>query len=453
MASRGQFSTRTGFILAAAGSAVGLGNIWGFPTNAAENGGGAFVLMYFILAFCLAYPVLMAELIIGRHAQANMVTALGSISNSHQSRVIGRLSGMFGIIAASLILSFYSIVAGWMIAYMAEPLINSLGLAETGKWLTEFSTTRNIVFCAIFMAVTTLLISLGVEKGIERWSTRLMPTLLILLLGLIAYVLLQDGATEGLKLYLMPDFSQITKPTLILSALGQAFFSLSLGVGTMLIYGSYMQKNENLPKTGAIVTLVDTSIAFLAGLLILPAMFVAKRNGIDIQDADGSLIAGPDLIFQVLPSLFESMGEIGLLISFMFFSLMVIAALTSSISMLEVPVAFTIEKTGYGRKPVSLAVSLLIFVISLVIITHFDRLFGLVITLTTEYMQPLLGLMLCIFAGWVWHRDKLLSELKQGHENIENSLFWKIWPGYVRFICPLLIIAIFAQPLFGAATG
>ncbi len=448
MASRGQFSSRTGFILAAAGSAVGLGNIWGFPTNAAENGGGAFVLMYFILAFCLAYPVLMAELIIGRHAQANMVTALGSLSNSRFSKTIGHLSGIFGVIAASLILSFYSIVAGWMIAYMIEPLLSSLGLTETANWLITSGTTRNILFCAIFMAVTTLLISLGVEQGIERWSTRLMPTLLAIMLGLIVYVLLQPGAMEGLRLFLVPDFSQITQPTLILSALGQAFFSLSLGVGTMLIYGSYMQKTENLPKTGAIVTLVDTSIAFLAGLLILPAMFVARRNGIDIHSADGSLIAGPDLIFQVLPSLFDSMGEIGLLVGFMFFSLMVIAALTSSISMLEVPVAFTIEKTGFGRKPLSLAVSLIIFLVSLVIITNFDRLFGLVISLTTEYMQPLLGLMLCIFAGWVWHRDKLLSELKQGHETIEQSLFWKIWPSYVRFVCPLLIIAIFAQPLF-----
>ncbi len=449
MASRGQFSTRAGFILAAAGSAVGLGNVWGFPTNAAENGGGAFVLMYFILAFCLAYPALMAELIIGRHAQANMVTALVSISNSPVSRLAGRLSGFAGVVAASLILSFYSIVAGWMIAFMVQPLLSLAGMTAEVKWLTESGVARNIVFCAVFMGMTCLLISAGVEKGIEKWSTRLMPTLLALLIALIFYVLTREGAMEGLQIYLIPDFSQITKPSLVVGAMGQAFFSLSLGVGTMLIYGSYMKKTENLPKMGVIVTLVDSSIAFLAGLLILPAMFVARENGISINNPDGSLIAGPDLIFQVLPSLFGSMGGIGLFIAFAFFALMTIAALTSSISMLEVPVAFTIEKTGRSRKPVSLFTSAVIFLISVMIILNFELLFGMVVTLTTEYAQPLLGLMLCIFAAWVWHRDNLLGELKQGNEQIESGLFWRVWPGYVRFVCPLLIIAIFAQTIFG----
>ena len=443
--SRGQFSTKTGFIFAAAGSAVGLGNIWGFPTNAAENGGGAFVLIYFVLAFFLAYPVLMAELIIGRHAQANMVTALKSIANNPLARFTGHCTGLAGIITAALILSFYSIIAGWMMAFMLEPLLSSAGLQAGADWLIQFGNARNLIFCGLFIGLTCLLISAGVEQGIEKWSTRLMPTLLILLVGLIIYVLSQEGAMAGLKLYLIPDFSQIGKPSLIVSALGQAFFSLSLGVGSMLIYGSYLKKSENLPRMGVVVTLLDLSIAFLAGLLILPALFVAQQQGVTIYNQDGSLIAGPDLIFQALPALFDSMGAVGLLVAFAFFSLMSIAALTSSISMLEAPVAYAIERVKISRKKATLVISGLVFAASATIAIHFDALFGRVVSLTTEYAQPLLGLMLCIFTAWIWRRDQLLSEIRQGDTDIGKGWFWKIWPGYVRYACPLLIASIFIQ--------
>jgi NSS family neurotransmitter:Na+ symporter len=444
---RGQFSSTFTFVLAAAGSAVGLGNIWGFPTNAAENGGAAFLLMYLILAFLLAYPALMAELVIGRHTRANMVAALDSIAVSSSAKQLGRLTGYAGMLTASLILSFYGIVAGWMLGSMAEPVASALGLEALGAWLTEFGTGRNISLTALFMLLTGLIINAGVEQGIEKWSRRLMPSLLILLLALIAYVLTREGAVEGLRHYLVPDFSQMTDPNLLVSALGQAFFSMSLGVGTMLIYGSYIRSDANLPLVGSLVTLTDTGIAFLAGLLILPAMFVAQNLGVVISADDGSLIGGPGLIFQVLPALFDSMGGIGLLVGFTFFVLMSIAAVTSSISLLEVPVSYAVETHKVSRKSATLWLSSAIFAISVVICLNFDIAFDAIISLTTEWAQPLISLLICLFAGWVFYRNAILQEIKQGKPNAEHSLFWTLWPVYVKLICPALIAVIIFQGL------
>ncbi|WP_308366124.1 MULTISPECIES: sodium-dependent transporter [unclassified Microbulbifer] len=446
-APRGQFSSNVGFLMAAAGSAVGLGNIWGFPTKAASNGGAAFVVVYLFMAFLLAYPALMAELTIGRHARRNMVQALRGIARGPVTRFLGGLTGFGGILVASLILSFYAIVAGWMVAHLAAPFATLAGAGGAADWLTGDSALRNLTATAIFSGLTMLIIASGVEKGIERWSTLLMPSLILLLLLLIIYVLAQDGAMEGLEVYLMPDFSHLS-PQLMLSAMGQAFFSLSLGVGTMLIYGSYLSREESLPRLGALVTLIDVGIAFTAGLLILPAMYVAQEAGTQIFSESGELIAGPGLIMQVLPALFETMGTAGLFVAIAFFALMVIAALTSSISMLEVPVAFAIENLGIGRRLATPLVGLAIFAISSLIIFNFDALFGLVVSISTEYGQPILGVALCIFAGWIWRRDQLLAELEKGHENVEQTLFWKVWPWYVRIVCPLLILAAFVQSVF-----
>ena len=444
---RGQFSSRLAFIFAASGSAVGLGNIWGFPTNAAENGGAAFVLMYFVLAFLLAYPALMAELIIGRHTRSNMVSALQSVSNSMSAKLLGRFVGLGGMVTAGLILSFYSIVAGWMLSFMLEPLTAIFGLGDLGAWLTEFSLARNIGFASFFILLTVLIISAGVEQGIEKWSSRLMPSLFVLMVALICYVLTQEGAMAGLKHYLVPDFSQITDPNLIVSAMGQAFFSMSLGVGTMLVYGSYIREDENLPTVGALVTLTDTSVAFLAGLLVLPAMFVAQNLGVSIYAESGNLIAGPDLIFQVLPALFEGMGATGVFVGLAFFVLMSIAAVTSSISMLEVPVSYAVEAHQINRRKATGFIGLLVFAASATICFNFESLFGFVITLTTERAQPLLSLMLCLFAGWIFYRNSILEELKRGSPDVEQGLFWSIWPLYVKLFCPALILLTFAQGL------
>jgi len=446
---RGEFSSRFGFIMAAAGSAVGLGNIWGFPTQAASNGGAAFLLIYLFLAFTLAYPALMAELIIGRHAHANAVNALKLISPTTLTRRIGAGTGIAGLIVASLILSFYAIVAGWMIAYCLAAITDLLGLVELSKWLTDFSLARNLSFMLLFMALTAGIISEGVNQGIERWSSRLMPILLITLVMLVVYVLTLEGAMEGLQAYLVPDFERALSPNLIINALGSAFFSLSLGVGTMLIYGSYINDSENLPVLGGMVTVVDITIAVLAGFLVLPAMYVALNNGVEIFTATGALISEDTLIFTVLPQLFLSMGTAGTLVAFLFFFLMSIAALTSSISILEVPVAYTIEEHGVKRKTAAIVIGACVALVSSVILLEFNTLFGLVITFTTRYSQPLLGFMFCIYAGWVWHRDTLLQELKKGNAEVEYSFFWKIWPWYVRVVCPVIILGIFAQSLFG----
>ena len=445
---RGEFSSRFGFVMAAAGSAVGLGNIWGFPTQAASNGGAAFLLVYLILAFTLAYPALMAELIIGRHAHSNAVNALKLISSGSLARTLGATVGVLGFVVASLILSFYAIVAGWMIAFCLSSITGLLGMSGLSEWLTSFGLWRNLLFMLLFMLLTIGIISAGVREGIERWSERLMPALLLTLFFLVIYVLTLDGAMDGLKVYLLPDFDRALSPKLIIAALGSAFFSLSLGVGTMLIYGSYISDKENLPVVGGMVTLVDILIAVMAGFLVLPAMYVALHNGVEIFTESGALISEDTLIFTVLPELFVTMGTTGIIVSFTFFFLMSIAALTSSISMLEVPVAYAIEEHGLERKLAVFIIGGAIALISTAILLNFETLFGLVITITTRYSQPLLGFMFCIYAGWIWQRNALLQELRKGSPEVSDGLFWKIWPWYVKFVCPVIILGIFTQSLW-----
>jgi len=451
---RGHFTSRFGFLMAAAGSAIGLGNIWSFPTQAASNGGGAFVLVYLILAFLLAYPALMAELIIGRHSNANIVTALSQLGGKNRAvRRSGIFVGYYGVLIAALILSFYSIVAGWMLSRLFQPIAGLLGLESLALWFAQESIARDLLSCLIFSALTVWIVARGVSQGIEAWSTRLMPLLAALLLMLIVYVLFQPGAHTGLRHYLLPDFSRLWNPELMLSAMGQAFFSMSLGVGTMLIYGSYLGKvlakkgpGDALPRLGATLTLLDLSFAFCAGLLIIPAMFVAQHQGIAIYGEQGELLAGPGLVFQVLPALFATMGNAGTWITLTFFALLVIASLTSSISMLECPVAVAVEKAGVERTPAALAIGSLVFIVSTVVILNFSRLFDLVVAFTTEYSQPLLGVALCLFAGWILHRNHRLQTIQQDSHQ-PSGLFWRIWPFYVRFICPTLIILMFIQSL------
>ena len=446
-ANRGEFSSRFGFIMAAAGSAVGLGNIWGFPTQAASNGGAAFLLVYLALAFALAYPALMAELIIGRHAHANAVTALRYISRGPRSYTLGTVTGIAGIVTVSMILSFYAIVAGWMIAHFFGSLFSILGMDSTASWFVDFSFIRNVVFMGLFMILTASIIAEGVHDGIERWSSRLMPVLIVTLFMLVIYVMTLPGAMDGLKVYLLPDFKAALDPNLIVSALGAAFFSLSLGAGTMLIYGSYIPDQGKLPALGGWVTAVDIGIAVTAGFVVIPAMYVALHNGVEIFAADGSLISGDTLIFTVLPALFDTMGVAGVVVSLMFFALMTIAALTSSISMMEVPVSYAIENHGLTRKRAVYLIGTTIACISTLILLDFQALFGMVVGATTRYAQPLLGLLYCLFCAWIWHRDGILQELRKGQPDVEQGLFWAIWPWYIRFVVPVIIFVIFAQSI------
>jgi NSS family neurotransmitter:Na+ symporter len=447
-ASRGEFTSRLGFIMAAAGSAVGLGNIWGFPTQTATNGGAAFVLVYLILAFCLAYPAFMAEILIGRHGQANAVTSLQQISRNTFQKRFAFIVGFGGIVCAALILSFYGILSGWMTSYAVEAGASIVGADAVASWAIGGSLARNIVFCSVFMLLTVIIIRNGVENGIEKWSKRLMPAMIGLLVLLIAYVLTLDGADKGLEAYLNPDFSQVFNADLLISALGQAFFSLSLGTSVMVIYGSYISKKENMVSIGAQVTFIDVSIAFLAGLLVIPAMYVALEQGVEIFADDGTLLAGPTLVFQVLPSLFETMGNLGVFVALAFFVLMSIAALTSSISMLEGPVSYLVERHNIERKTATTWTGIVILAMSFVIIFNLDTMLDFIATLATEYGQPIIAMLCCVFVGWIWQRNGLIAEIKQGNENVENTLFWKIWPWYTKFVCPVAIAAVFIHSLF-----
>ena len=437
------FNSNFGFILAASGSAVGLGNIWGFPTMVANNGGGAYVLMYLVMVLLLAFPVLLTELIIGNYAQSNQVDALHKISGN---RKISNWIGYGSATLAALILSFYAIVGGWMIAYSINYLLKLFGIdfdliidLDSNQKLI-----KNIITCGIFSGVTALIIAKGINKGVELWSKRLMPTLLVILIALIIYVGMQAGAKAGYAHYLIPDFSKIWDSSLMINAMSQAFFSLSLGVGTMLVYGSYIKPNNNIVKLGVSVAVVDVTIAFLAGMLIIPAMFVALNSGIGIMQ-NGQVIGGPGVVLQVLPELFKSLVGIEQIIALAFFILLVLASITSSISMLEVPCSVVSEKFNKSKAVSAYSIASIIFVISIIIITNSEALFDLVIKLTTNFGQPLMGLIFCLIAGWMWQRGELLKTLKQGNPKIENTLFWKVWPIYIRYICPVLILLMIIQ--------
>lgn len=443
--SRGVFHSRLGFLMAAAGSAVGLGNIWGFPTQTASNGGAAFVIAYLVLAFLLAYPAFMAELLIGRYGQANSVKSMQKIATTSKSKTFAFVVAFVGIICASLILSFYGIIAGWMMSYAIEPLLLLIGEKQAAEWVISQSFIRNIIFTAIFMFLTVYIIRKGVEEGIEKWSKMLMPVLLILLILLIFYVITLEGAQVGLQAYLQPDLTQILHPDLIISALGQAFFSLSLGSGVMVIYGSYVSKKENLVTLGAQVTLIDVSIAFLAGLLIIPAMYVAQAQGVVIFNDAGQLISGSSLVFKVLPALFSTMGNAGLFVGFAFFILMSVAALTSSISMLEAPVSYAVESHSIKRETATVWIALGIFIFSIVILLNLSFMLDLVAMIATQYTQPLTAMCFSIFVGWIWKRNHILQEIKRGNPTVENSLFWKVWPWYIKFICPAAIALVFVH--------
>jgi len=345
MAARGEFSSKTAFILAASGSAIGLGNIWGFPIKVASNGGGAF-----------------------------------------ETRPFAYLTAYWGILTATLILSFYAIVAGWMISNGLASVADLVSQDKMAAFFRDSSILRDLIFCIVFYALTILVVMSGVVNGIEKWSTRLMPMLILLIVLLIGYISTLPGAAQGWQVYLTPDFNHLLSTSLLIDALGQAFFSLSLGVGTMMIYGSYISKSENLPKLAAGVALMDICIAFLAGLLVIPAMYVALKNGVSIYDDS--------------------------------------------------------ETHGLSRKKATLTVGTLILFISTVIIFNFSLLFGRVVAFTTEFSEPIVGILFCVFVGWVWQRNSLLNELKQGNPLIEQGLFWKIWPHYVRFVCPIVVLII-----------
>lgn len=433
---RGNWNSKLGFILAAAGSAVGLGNIWRFPTEAASNGGGAFLLIYLVCCFLIGFPVMMAEISMGRNTRKNPVGAFKALGNN----AFYPLIGLWGVLCGVMILSFYTVVAGWTVSYVFEEILFFSGYTEWAAWIADTSNGwLNALFSVVFMGATISIIRGGVSDGIERATKTLMPLLFIILFVLIGYVVSQPGSGEGLTTYLYPDFSEITTE-LIFAAMGQAFFSLSLGMGALITYGSYLSKKENVPQAAALITGLDTLVAFLAGLLIIPAMYMAQAAGISIFDAAGDLIAGPALIFQVLPSLFHELGGFfGIFLGVTFFLLLSVAALTSTISLLEVPVSYAIDEFQVPRKRAALYIGLGILAVSLVV--SFDTsLIGTLDFIFSTIGLPLGGILICLFLGYVWKTQSALAEMDEGNPGFSGSVLGKTWSLFIMIICPLLIL-------------
>ncbi|MEZ8823458.1 sodium-dependent transporter [Vibrio amylolyticus] len=439
---REHFSSRIGFILAAAGAAVGLGNIWGFPTQVASNGGGAFLLVYLLMILVVAFPMLVVELAIGRAGQANPVDSMRSLTSNPLGKTIGAGIGWLGLAVPSAVLAFYSVVGGWLICFLIGAVTDLLGMEAASAWFKGFSVERNLFGTTVFYIFTILIVQGGVKEGIEKWSRRLMPALLVLFLLLFVYIMMQSGAVEGLKHYLVPDFEKLLDRKLILAAMGQGFFSLTIGGCSMLIYGSYLSKKENLPKMAMNVTLVDTGVAFIAGLVVMPAMFVAMQKGVQIYSEEGALLNSDTLVFTVLPLMFDSLGLLGQLFAAVFFLLLTIAALTSSISMLECPVALVGERFNTSRKATSWVLGCVIALASVIIVFNFGSLFGLVAMIATQYLQPFAALLFCLFGGWVWSRQGKIKELEQGCPEFTLGWFGKVWPVYIKFVCPTLVAAV-----------
>lgn len=433
---RGHWNSKVGFILAAAGSAVGLGNIWRFPTEAASNGGGAFLLIYLVCCFLIGFPVMMAEISIGRRTGKNPVGAFRALSSSKFYPVIG----MWGVLCGVMILSFYTVVAGWTVSYVFEEVFFAAGMTDWATWISDTSNGwLNAIFSIAFMTCTISIIRSGVSDGIEKATKTLMPLLFIVLFILIGYVITQPGSGQGLAVYLQPDFSEVT-PRLVFAAMGQAFFSLSLGMGALITYGSYLSRKENIPQAAALVTFTDTLVAFLAGLLIIPAMYLAQAQGINIFDSAGDLIAGPALIFQVLPSLFHDLGGVlGVVFGVSFFMLLSVAALTSTISLLEVPVSYAIDEHKIERKNAALYIGLGILMVSLVI-SFQTSLIGSIDFIFSQIGLPLGGIMICLFLSYVWKTENALDELELGNNNFRNSIIGKTWKVFIMFICPVVIL-------------
>ncbi len=441
---RGEWGSKIGFILAASGSAIGLGNIWRFPYITGENGGAAFVLMYIIFVVIIGLPYMYAELALGRSVQRNPV---GSIEALHPHSP-WKLVGYLGVITGLGILSFYGVIAGWTIGYVykmftANPGGFSAFIAD--PWLVT-------ILFALFILLTAAIVHGGVSGGIERWSKILMPIFFILLAALIIYANTLEGSGRGLSFYLYPDFSKVTGKTL-LAALGQAFFSLSLGMGLMITYGSYVSKKENLVSSAGYIAFFDTLIAVMAGLIIFPALFAMGE----------SPAAGPKLVFVVFPKLFTQMPA-GMLVGGFFFILLSVAALTSTISLLEVPVAFMVDEKKAPRKKIVWVVAGVTFLIGLPSAlsqgaSDFFTQFGWIPERLTSadflsQMSFVFGdlslavgaLLLAVFVGWVWGADKAAEELQLGSTGFAR--FHKLWMFMIRYFIPLVVFIILLN-LFG----
>lgn len=437
------FASGLGFILAAAGSAVGLGNLWAFPYKTHEYGGAAFVFVYIACVLLIGAVTMMCEIFIGRRAKANPVSAY-----KFADPRIGWF-GMLAVIIPGFIACYYSVLGGYTVRFA----VNSLN-GNAGTFNTFAGTTWQVIlYCAVFVALALFVVMAGVKSGIERASKILMPALFLILVATVIFSLsLGEGVAEGIKYYLQPDFSQLSGAG-ILGAMGQAFYSLSLGMGAMVAYGSYTGKKVNIVKSTAMICIVDTAVALLAGLAIFPALHHhMATTGVTFADQE---INGISLMFTTLPIVFEKMGTIGKVISLFFFAMVTIAAVTSVISLLEVVSQFVIQKYRLARKKVVFILSLVCLAIAIPVAISLGQalnkaesgivLFGqdlltLFDTITNTVLMPVCALFSCITVGWFIGTKKTLKELKEDGQKL--GVLQTLFSVMVKFITPLLILII-----------
>ena len=441
---REQWASRLGFILAAAGSAVGLGNIWRFPYMTGENGGAAFIVIYLCAVFLLGYPLMVNETVLGRASHRDPVGAFKVLAPGSPWWLLGAL----GVFTGFIILSYYVVVAGWSLAYIYKVVIAvyTPGINHETFFKSHITSLwEQIIWSAVFMLLTIGIIAAGVVNGIQRWSLILMPVLFVIMIILIIRSVTLPGASEGLLYYLKPDFSQVSGRT-FLAALSQAFFSLSLGMGVFITYGSYLKDHDQIPGSTAWIVGLDTLFALMAGFAIFPAVFALGFQ-------PGS---GPGLVFITLPAVFAQM-PLGIVFGVLFFVLLAIAALTSAISLLEVVTAWLIDEKGWTRKKASAWMGLVIFIVGIPATLGYSVLSGVSFPgLGTDILDtydwfansvflPVGGLFAAIFTGYVWGAQKGIDEANKGATGFHIG---KLWRFLICYVVPILIAGIMIMGIY-----
>jgi NSS family neurotransmitter:Na+ symporter len=444
----GSWSSRLAFVLAATGSAVGLGNIWKFPYIAGEHGGGAFVLVYLVCIAVIGIPIMMAEVMLGRRGRQSPVNTMRTLAREAGADPRWSWLGWAGVLAGFLILSYYSVIAGWSLAYVFRAAAGTFtgatseGIASIFEQLTG-DPERLLAWHTMFMVLTMIVVARGVRSGLEKAVRYLVPTLFVLLLLLDGYAMASGGFDQGLKFMFEPDFSRIDANG-VLIAMGHAFFTLSLGMGAIMVYGSYLPERASIAKTSMTIAVLDTIVAMLAGMAIFPIVFV---NGLEPG-------AGPGLIFQTLPIAFGHMTG-GLVFGTMFFVLLVFAAWTSAISLIEPAVAWLVENKGMTRVHASMYAGIATWAVGLLTVFSFNdwaqvhplsfipvfeqaTVFDLLDYLTANIMLPLGGLCIAVFSVWIMRRDDSLEELDMG-----DSAGFRLWYALVRYLTPVAVIIVF----------
>ncbi|NOQ17375.1 MAG: sodium-dependent transporter [Methyloprofundus sp.] len=441
----GEWSSRFAFILAATGSAVGLGNIWKFPYITGENGGGAFVIVYLLCIAAIGIPIMMAETMMGRRGRQSPINTLQTLTEEAGANSKWHYLGWLGVIAGFLILSYYSVIAGWSMAYVAKAFIGSFSGESAATINAMFSDLQaspveQSIWHTIFMVATMAIVARGVKGGLEKAVSFLMPSLFFILMLLVAYAMTTGAYVQGLEFLFKPDFSEMTANS-VLTAMGHAFFTLSLGMGAIMVYGSYLPKDISIAKTSMMIAGADTVVALLAGIAIFPIVFA---NGLDVG-------SGPGLIFQTLPIAFGSMTG-GWLFGLLFFLLLVFAALSSAISLIEPAVAWCVERYDIERRNACIIMGSITWLFGMGTVFSFNvwsdmTLFGanffeVLDYLTANIMLPLGGFFIAIFAGRV-----MLAKHAQEELDIENNTLFSIWKFLVSYVAPAAVFIVFLNVL------